>query len=243
LRSEAKESGNFEGEGTGSSTGASRILAARLGDSRATADLLIQLEGLLLPSARKLSLAHHDPVELVRTFIDDFLLNLPDCVVDESTLRRYARVAFRNRVRQLVRNAGVRERKYDSASESLGAQGETLVASSVSAYSRRATDPFSVSPDSSRPLRGLARALAAALPKQDRKLLQYLKRGVPPRKIAEWMGIEYGTCRVRIHRLRARLRKEALEYSRNATGTERASLDHFFARLGLAADDPGENND
>ena len=55
-------------------------------------------------------------------------------------------------------------------------------------------------------------------------------RHVPLREIADQLGITYGTARVRLHRLRERFRKLAIEHLHSLRSDERAELERFFRR-------------
>ncbi|MFL5522680.1 MAG: hypothetical protein ACJ8AF_01085, partial [Gemmatimonadaceae bacterium] len=50
------------------------------------------------------------------------------------------------------------------------------------------------------------------------------------REVADQLGIAYGTARVRLHRLRQRFRKLAMEYMRSLKSPDREELERFFRR-------------
>ena len=191
-----------------------------------------------------IALAHpipgHGASELVMTFLDEFLLDLPHLAFDDADLVRYAIAAFRNFLKQVLRNDGVRERRYDRAAESSDGAQETIVAECHSAYSLGAASGVVRGEAGGGPLDDLGRHLAAGLSDMDRELLRGLSRGAPVKEVAAWLGLDYGACRVRIHRLRVRLRVDAIAYAEAADPPRRLALDRFFRRLGIQSRGDGE---
>ncbi len=60
-----------------------------------------------------------------------------------------------------------------------------------------------------------------------------VSRGVPMRVMADQLGIEYGTARVRVHRIRERLRKLLASYVAELVGDEKREVERFFRRAGV----------
>ena len=61
-------------------------------------------------------------------------------------------------------------------------------------------------------------------------MLVCVGRHVPLREIASQLGITHGAARVRLHRLRERFRKLAIEHVRALRGEERTELERFLRR-------------
>jgi DNA-binding CsgD family transcriptional regulator len=76
----------------------------------------------------------------------------------------------------------------------------------------------------------LATVLGAELSEGERQLLTWVGNAVPMREIAAWLGISYGTAKVRLSRLRSRLRVRALRHVSECEGAEREQLLEFFRR-------------
>jgi len=70
-------------------------------------------------------------------------------------------------------------------------------------------------------------------------MLICVERHLPLREIAEQLGITYAAVRVRLHRLRERFRKLAIEHVRTLKSDERHELERFFRRAEVRLDRPG----
>jgi DNA-directed RNA polymerase specialized sigma24 family protein len=222
---------------------ADSIAAAKRREPRALAGLILYLEALLIPSAKRSRIAGHDSAELLDTFLDEFVLALPDLPIEGAEFVKYARAAFNNRLKQIVRNDQLRAEKYQRAAESGGSSDATIVAGLQSDYSVTAARQSPAESDSPSVLTRLGAHLKATLDRTDRTLLRYVIGGSPTREIASWLGIEHGACRVRIHRLRIRLREEAVCFARSSSGAERREMERFFARIGVQLNENGADND
>jgi DNA-directed RNA polymerase specialized sigma24 family protein len=139
---------------------------------------------------------------------------------------------LRNRARNRHRDSQRALARYDGACREVGAGGEQVVAECHSAYGLRASD----APDeaATHPLRGpiarLAEKSARELSPQETTMLICLGRHMPLREIADQMGVSYGAARVRLHRLRERFRKLAIQHVSTLKGSDRRELERFFRR-------------
>jgi DNA-directed RNA polymerase specialized sigma24 family protein len=84
-----------------------------------------------------------------------------------------------------------------------------------------------------RVLRLLTREIEARISAEEREILKWLADYVPQRDMARWLGTTYGAMRVRVHRLRERLRRLAVELAPSLAAEERRELDRFFRRTGV----------
>jgi DNA-directed RNA polymerase specialized sigma24 family protein len=66
--------------------------------------------------------------------------------------------------------------------------------------------------------------------REEQVMMICVGRHVPLREVADQLGVAYGTARVRLHRLRDRFRKLAVEYMRSLKPEERVELERFFRR-------------
>jgi len=80
------------------------------------------------------------------------------------------------------------------------------------------------------PIAGLAVRSAQMLSKEETVMLVCVGRHLPLREIAGQLGISYGAARVRLHRLRERFRKLAIEHVASLKADERRELERFFRR-------------
>lgn len=64
-------------------------------------------------------------------------------------------------------------------------------------------------------------------------------RHVPLRDVAEQLGVTYGAARVRLHRLRERFRKLAIEYMGALKSDDRREIERFFRRAQVRLTETG----
>jgi hypothetical protein len=76
----------------------------------------------------------------------------------------------------------------------------------------------------------LAQNSARALTPDEMKMMVGVGRHVPLREMAEQLGISYGAARVRLHRLRERFRKLAMQYIGTLKADEKREIERFFRR-------------
>jgi len=146
-------------------------------------------------------------------------------------LTRYVVASLRNRARNWHRDSGrrlaARERAYSQPSVS----GERIVAECHSEYSLSSSSRFD---GDTSPLPGsiarLAARLARELTRDELVMLICVERHLPLREIAEQLGITYAAIRVRLHRLRERFRKLAIEHVHALKPDERHELERFLRR-------------
>ena len=81
-----------------------------------------------------------------------------------------------------------------------------------------------------------------ALSETELTLLQWLSNRVSTHDIAEWLSLSPPTVKVRIHRLRQKLRRAAIEYARTLDTRERAELSEYVPELGVLEAEESEMN-
>jgi hypothetical protein len=213
-----------------------RAAVAR-GDERIISLLFWQLRAALVPLAEARAPAGHEAEELITTFLDDFLVNLPTLAIEASQLKRYAIVSFRNHLKMVHRSDEARDNAYARAATRFG-RSNAIVAECHSEYSLASSDGSKTTdPESSSVRKALAARLLAGLSKDEKLLLQSVTKAIPLRKTAEWLGIEYSACRVKLHRLRWRLQREALSYAETASTKDREALKLLLERWGITTKD------
>jgi hypothetical protein len=207
------------------------------GDERIISLLFWQLRAALVPLAEARAPAGHEAEELITTFLDDFLVNLPTLAIEASQLKRYAIASFRNHLKMVRRSDDARDNAYTRAATRIG-KSSAIVAECHSEYSLASSDGSdATSPETSSLRRDLAFRLLTGLSKDEKILLQSVTKGIPLRKTAGWLGIEYSACRVKLHRLRWRLQREALSYAETASPKDREALRLLLARWGITTKD------
>lgn len=215
---------------------ASFIAAIRSGEIAALRGLYLHYAPLLQDQARKLGVDADERDALVTTVLDDFVLHLCDSELVPRELARYLVGALRNRVRTGHRNASRRRDADARACVEHGTAGQRIVAECHSEYGLRAAlgpEAQSVTPVRSAILK-LAAASALALRDDELAMMVGLSHYVPLRQLAADAGISYGNARVRLHRLRERFRKLALQHLASLAPDERRELERFFRRAGIS---------
>lgn len=215
---------------------ASFIAAIRTGEHAALRGLYLHYAPLLRDQARKLGVDPDERDALVTTVLNDFVLHLCDSELVPRELARYLVGALRNRVRTVHRDASRRRDVDARAYVEHGAAAQRIVAECHSEYGlRTALGPQA---PSAAPVRSaiarLAAASALALRDDEMAMMVGLSRYVPLRELAAEAGITYGNARVRLHRLRERFRKLALQHMASLEPDERLELERFFRRAGIS---------
>lgn len=215
---------------------ASFIAAIRTGEHAALRGLYLHYAPLLRDQARKLGVDPDERDALVTTVLNDFVLHLCDSELVPRELARYLVGALRNRVRTVHRDTSRRRDVDARAYVEHGAAAQRIVAECHSDYGLRAA--LGPQPPSAAPVRSaiarLAAASALALRDDEMAMMVGLSRYVPLRELAAEAGITYGNARVRLHRLRERFRKLALQHMASLDPDERLELERFFRRAGIS---------
>jgi RNA polymerase sigma factor (sigma-70 family) len=210
-----------------------RLVAAVLRvDEAAIRELFLLYSPLLRDQARLMNIAPEDRSEFVTTLLDDVVLHLIEHQASPRNLSRYLVASLRNRARNWHRDQrrrlDAREWAYDAPSTS----PQRIVAECHSEYGIRASARRTMDSDSTprEPISKLAQRLSRELTREEQVMMIRLGRHVPLREVAEQLGVAYGTARVRLYRLRDRLRKLAIEYTRSLRPDERDELERLFRR-------------
>ena len=202
------------------------------GEPHAIKQLFILYAPLLRDQARRMSIPPDERDEVVATLLDDVVLHLIEHRLMPRHLARYLVAALRNRARNRHRNTECRAMASDRASLQLTETSERIVAECHSDYGLRAALPSDA--ETSLPLRSaivrLAGKSAAELDRDEMIMMVAIGRHVPLREIADQLGISCGAARVRLHRLRARFGKLAVEYVKTLKSDERREVERFFRR-------------
>lgn len=207
----------------------------RLGDSGALAEFASRFYPMLLDKARRLRIEPAERETVVGSFLCDIALRL-GTVATPDALTPYVARSFRNHVRLAERRAALEKSHWTNHARDVG--GVLVVAEACSAHTIRAVlGDDDGADDSDSVLNVLMNHLLQYLSETDRKLLISTSNGVSLREAAQWSGIGYGAARVRLSRVRARMRKEALRYLDTPQGDERASLERFLRRAAVCSDE------
>jgi RNA polymerase sigma factor (sigma-70 family) len=229
-----------------------RLLAGiHCGDEAAIRELFLLYAPLLRDQARRMGIDAGQRDEVVTTLLDDVVVHLMECQLAPRHLSRYLVGSLRNRARNRHRDLSRRERTRERGYDEVGASGQRVVAESHSAYALRASAPIDANEARSlrAPIAGLAARSAQLLSREEMVMLVCVSRHVPLREIAGQLGISYVAARVRLHRLRERFRKMAIEHVSSLKTDERRELERFFRRAevslsrGVVAKQQGKAND
>jgi RNA polymerase sigma factor (sigma-70 family) len=214
-----------------------RLLAAiHRGDESAIKEFFLLYAPLLRDQAQRVGIDADRRSEFVTTLLDDLVLHLIEYQIAPRHLARYLVAALRNRARNQHRDARRALARYESAYRELSAGGERVVAECHSAYGLRASDaPDAAATHALRgPIARLAEKAGRELSPQETTMLICIGRHMPLREIADQMCVSYGAARVRLHRLRERFRKLAIEHVSTLKGSDRRELERFFRRAELS---------
>jgi DNA-directed RNA polymerase specialized sigma24 family protein len=214
-----------------------RLLAAiHRGEARAISELFVLYAPLLRDQARQMSIHPDERDELVTTLLDDVVLHLMEDAIAPRQLARYLVAALRNRARNHRRDAQRHERIRDGAYTEIHATRERIVAECHSEYGLEKSR--SADAAESPPLRSAISKLAAKsageLTRDEMTMMIGVGRHAPLRDMAEQLGITYAAARVRLHRLRERFGKLAIQYVATLEADERREIERFFRRAGVS---------
>lgn len=220
------------------------VAAIRRGDTEALRLFFCFYSPLLRDQARQMGVPMAERDEVVTTLLDDIVLHLQRTNAPPRELARYLVAALRNRLRNRHRDTQRHERTDERAYVEHGVARERIVAECHSQYGLRiAEGPGS---ESAAPLNSAIEKLAArsalALTDVERELMIGLSRHVPLRELAAQAGLSYGAARVRVHRLRERFVKLAIQHVASLKDEERRQMVQFFRRAGISLDEPPSTN-
>ena len=210
-----------------------RLLAAiHRRDESAIREFFLLYAPLMRDQARRMSIAPDDGDEFVTTVLDDVVLHLMEHHIVPRHLTRYVVASLRNRARNWHRDSGRRIAARERAYTEPIAFGERIVAECHSEYGINASrlvdaDRCSPVPGS---IAGLAERSARELTRDELVMLICIERHLPLREVAQELGVSYSSVRVRLHRLRERFRKMAIEHVHALKPDERQELERFFRR-------------
>jgi DNA-directed RNA polymerase specialized sigma24 family protein len=195
------------------------------GDETALKEFFLYFQPVLLEHARFMGIDPALRKEIVITFLDDKVVELASMDVPPRSLTGYVIRAFRNRIRNEIRDRKTRERIYEEAASQL------MVAEERPEYRTEFSDHDELL-DISLPIARLARIAQQELTAEDAQLLIESSQRIPLREIAAWHGMNYGACRVRLHRLRIRAAQLMRDYLRNLPSNEKQMMEKFLRRSG-----------
>jgi RNA polymerase sigma factor (sigma-70 family) len=209
-------------------TSAGLVSAIHCGDEAAIRELYLLYAPLLRDQARRMGVAPGERAELVTTLLDDIVLHLMEHRTTPRHLTRYLVASLRNRARNWHRDSFRRSANRETAFTERTSM-QRIVAECHSEYSLRASDSLLEEPVVSRAsIAGLAAVCWRNLTREEIAILVSVGRHVPLREIANHLGISYVAARVRLHRLRERMRKLAIEYMRTLKSEDRGEMERFL---------------
>lgn len=226
----------------GESTDRDLVMRMRSDDERAWGEYFDRFRELLVQEARRCGVqpALRDEVVL-DCLADTALVLMRHTTPIPRSLPGYLSVALRNAVLNAQRSrARDREQRLNAVWDLPTDLTHAVIREAASEYSLRASgaddgDAESISPA----LKRLGVALDATLTDDERRILGWVGYWISQAQIAEWLGVSYGSLRVRLLRLRDRLREAADAYVRQADAGDQEVLRTFLRRASIR-DGPGE---
>ena len=207
------------------------VAAIHRGDERAIREFFLLYAPLLRDQARRMSIGPDERDGFVTTLLDDVVLHLMERQIAPRNLSSYLIASLRNRGRNWHRDTHRRLVAREFAYGAPDTSGQRIVAECHSAYGIRASSREEAAEISTRAvIARLAARVSRELTREELMMMIRVGRHAPLREIADQLGITYGTARVRLHRLRERFRKVAIEHLHSLKSDERAELERFFRR-------------
>ena len=212
------------------------VLRMRAGEERAFREFFLRFEPLARYVARRAGVQAALRREVVEDGLGCIALHLarPTSVTPDR-LGAYVAVALRGRIREEHLTRARHARLEAAAAEQVHEGGESILASTCSAASVRASagDDGGVA-DLPGELAELLAMLRESTTDEERRVLGWLAERIPQRLIAEWTGVSHDVARKRIARLRARLRSAVLRRAEEMPDAARASVLRVLGRGGGA---------
>lgn len=202
------------------------------GDPEAIRQLFVRMTPYLCVVARSHGVQYAERNEMVTSVIDDVVRTAIVRHKVPRNWRTYLSVAVRNRARNAARDRKRRERCHETAAGEIGGEGTVLSAHSEFGFDR-AADPLGERAPA-RASHAIARFggwCSKALRPQDCLVLEAVGGGHA--LVAREMGIDQGTLRVRLYRLRARIMASVSLYLSSLEPLERTEVERFLRRAGL----------
>jgi len=219
---------------------ASFVSALRSADRTALQRAYTWYLPLLADQARKLGVGLDECDALAATVLADVLLHLLDADVPPHDFVGYLVGALRNRARNAHRDRRRLFANQEAAYRRHSDGRERIVAECHSEYGLRTSSGEVTSAEGvegATPLRSvvarLAERSAQALTDLEAGLLIGQGHYIPLRELAEQAGMSHGAARVRVHRLRDKLHKLALQHDALLDDDEHRELRRFLRRAGI----------
>jgi DNA-directed RNA polymerase specialized sigma24 family protein len=234
AKHEARRFGERDGGNLSRQREVELLLRIRRGDSSAVIALWRLCDHWLFATARRLGVPPGEQEQVIQDFLADLVVKLIESDVVPQSLTAYAAASFRNFLLLQRRHEQDRAALEETAFVALGATGERVITACSSDYSLRATGMMETgATGGSGAARRFVTALLGNFSGDDRLLLEYAAKHVPLREAAAVLGIEHGTARVRLLRVRARALEFAREYAA-AHVQDGEEARQLFRRLGVA---------
>jgi len=210
-------------------TSAKLLAGIHDGEEPAIREFFLLYAPLLRDQARRMGIDGDERDDMVTTLLDDVVLHLMEHRLAPRDLARYVVSAFRNRARRRHRDEARRRSNQNSAYSDVGSCQRQIVSECTSEYTLSAggvEDPVRGRPV----IEALAQCVAAELDADEMRMLIGIGRHMPLREVADQLRISYGAARVRVHRLRERFRRIAVQYFTTLKPEDKNEIARFFRR-------------
>ena len=219
---------------------AALVEAMRRGDEEAYRSFFFRFAPLIGFFARVYRIPRAERTTVVTDFLEDMALRLSQrTVAVPRVVSAYLIASFKHRLHNRVRAEHTRARVSEELAAEVGASSQRVVYGASSEHAIHAASGALWDEGShDEVLERLALVLDNELSAEERRIMTWLGRRVPQRDIAKWLGVSHGALRTRVMRLRARLRVVALIHVESLIDEERAQIEGFLRRVGVASPEP-----
>lgn len=206
---------------------AALITALRQSDTRATREFFDRFVPFLREAAKRLGIPADKRKETVITVLDDVLLAIVKGNCDpQPDIAGYLVVALRNHVffearRERRRLHGMDECTLDAGVLRMPTCKDLELVQDAAADSAAGI------------LADVYEVVIARFSDSERELIAFALEHVPAREVADWLGIEHGAAKMRLHRIVGRLRLAIIDEVALLPPLERRTAERLLRRAGI----------
>jgi DNA-directed RNA polymerase specialized sigma24 family protein len=210
------------------------VRGVQRGDAAALREFCARFRPVLLEQARRFHIPPDDRDTMVLAFLDDLAMKIVHGT-KPTALAGFVIRAFRNHAIDQYRRERVVQRELEEHAEMIS--GDRVVPYGCSSFTTDATQGTAgqlfADDVSSTTVYMLTEYLMRRRTPTERQLLMWLSNRVPLRDIAAWLQLSYSNTKVRAHRLRLKMAREAVAYLNTLDEPARSETRRFLHRAGV----------
>jgi len=210
------------------------VRGVQRGDSAALREFCARFRPVLLEQSRRFHIPPSDRETMVLGFLDDLVMKMVHGT-KPTALAGFVIRSFRNHAIDRYRRERVVQRELEEHAEMIS--GDRVVPYACSEFTTETTQGAAqqlfADDVSCSTVHMLAEHLMRRRTPTERQLLLWLSNRVPLRDIAAWMQLSYSAAKVRAHRLRLKLAREAIVYLNTLDEPARSDMRRFLHRAGI----------